>query len=154
MSIKHMLSVFLLALVTGCSTTQEITLAKSNNEKRIVSVAQVLDEDNSPQMNAHLAGALQKEGLTVKPTLPTGTKTASDVDALVSYADVWRWDVVMYMKNLTVRLYDATTGDLLALGQWADSPLHGFRDAKVVMEGVVAEMLAKVRGTKIAQMAK
>ena len=49
------------------------------------------------------------------------------------------------MQKLNVRLHDAETGDLLAMAQWSDSPLHGSRNAKVVMEEVVAEMLKKVR---------
>ena len=132
-------------LASACSTTQEVTLTKTSTPKSIASVAQVLDADNSNQMNSNLASALQKEALTIKPTLPQGTKTSAGVDALISYVDVWRWDLVMYLKNLTVKLHDAETGDLLVLGQWSDSPLHGFRDAKLVMEGLVAEVMAKAR---------
>lgn len=135
-------------LITGCSTTQEITLGKATGEKKLASVAQVLDDDNSAQMNGYLASALQKEGLNVKQSLPKGTRTTPDADALISYVDVWRWDIAMYMQDLTVRLHDAQTGDLLALGQWSDSPLHAFRDAKAVMQGLVSEMLAKVQGLK------
>lgn len=99
-------------------------------------------------MNDNLAISLQGQGLTVKPTLPQGTAKSQEADALISYVDVWRWDLVMYLKNLTVKLHDAGTGDLLAIGQWSDSTLHGFRDSKAVMDGLVTEMLAKVRGTK------
>lgn len=66
----------LVALLAGCATTQEVTLGKLNYDKRISSVAQVLDEDNSPQMNANLAAALQREGIASKSPLPMGTKTA------------------------------------------------------------------------------
>ena len=132
-------------LLVGCSTTQEVTLAKLAPSKKIVSVAQVADADNSTQMNGNLEAALQKEGLSLKAPLPLGTKKSADVDALVSYVDYWRWDLAMYMKNLTVNLYDAETGDLLVSGRWNDSTLHGFRDAKVIMQGLVSEMLAKLR---------
>lgn len=134
--------------LAGCSTTQQVTLGKANHDKPIQSVAQVLDEGNSPQMNDNLLVSLQGQGLTVKPTLPLGTTKNQDADALVSYVDVWRWDLVMYLKNLTVKLYDASSGDLLAIGQWSDSPLHGFRDSKAVMDGLVKEMLDKVKGSK------
>ncbi|WP_157085075.1 hypothetical protein [Hydrogenophaga palleronii] len=89
--------------VTGCSTTQEVTLTKPSFSKSIVSVAQVLEHDNSEEMNNHLLVALQKEGMVVKPTLPRGSSTSAQADVLVSYVDVWRWDVTMYMKNLTVK---------------------------------------------------
>jgi len=133
------------ALLAGCSTTQEIVLAKATPTKKVTTVAQVPDADNSPQMNGNLEAALQKEGLSLKAPLPAGTRKSNEVDAIVSYVDVWRWDLVMYLKGLTVRLYDAETGDLLVTGQWSDSQLHAFRDAKVAMQDVVSGMLEKLR---------
>lgn len=135
-------------VVAGCSTTQEVTLAKATYDKPIQSIAQVLDEGNSSQMNDNLMASLQKQGVTIKATLPQGTTKSPDADALISYVDVWRWDIVMYLKTLTVKINDAATGDLLAIGRWSDSPLHGFRDAKAVMDELVTEVLSKVRGSK------
>lgn len=132
--------------LTACSTTQQVTLAKTTLARPLQSVAQVADAGNSEQMDGHLQTALAAQKLSVQPKLPAGTTTAKGVDALVSYVDVWRWDLVMYLKNLTIRITDAETGDLIAMGQWSDSALHGFRDAKLVTEGLLGEMLAKVRG--------
>jgi hypothetical protein len=129
----------------GCSTTQKVSLAKLNAPKAIASVAQVPEEGNSPDMNAKLDSALRAEGLNVKQPLAQGTRTSGDVDAIVSYTDSWRWDIVMYLKSLTVRMYDAATGDLLVSGEWSDSALHGFRDSQAVVKGVVSEMLAKLK---------
>lgn len=136
---------FSLLFLTGCSTTQEVVLAKAAPRKSVKTVAQVPEEDNSPEMNSNLEFALQKEGLSLKAPLPSGTRKSGDVDAIVSYVDVWRWDLAMYLKALSVRLYDAETGDLLVTGQWNDSPLHAFRDAKLVMQTVVTDMMAKLR---------
>ena len=138
-----------LALVAsaGCSTTQQVTLAKSTVAKQISSVAQVSADGNSVQMDTNLEAAVTKNGLSLKAKLPAGTGKSKDADALISYVDVWRWDIVMYMKNLTVKLHDAESGDLLAIGEWSDSALHGFRDARLVMEGLVAEVLAKVKAS-------
>ena len=154
MILTRFLAIAAILFATGCASTQQVTVAKATYNKKIVTTAQVVDEGNSAPMNGHLSSALQKEGVAVTSTLPAGSKTASGVDALVSYVDVWRWDLVMYMKDLTVRMHDAETGDLLALGQWADSQPHGFRDPKVVMDGVVAEMLTKLRATKKADAPK
>ena len=96
-------------------------------------------------MTSHLEEALRKEGVTLKGQVASGVQKAKDVGAVVSYVDVWRWDLVMYLQKLSIRLYDAESGDLLATGNWSDSPLHGFRDAKLVVEGVVKEMLTKLR---------
>lgn len=131
-------------LVAGCSTSQQVTLARTNPGS-ITSVAQVPQDGNSPEMDGHLVAALQMNGLATKSPLPAGTRTAPDVDAIVSYGDVWRWDLAMYLRSLSVRLYDAKNGDLLAIGEWKDSTLHGFRDAKLTMEGLVTEMVTKVR---------
>ena len=98
-------------------------------------------------MDTNLEAAVTKNGLSLKAKLPAGTGKSKDADALISYVDVWRWDIVMYMKNLTVKLHDAESGDLLAIGEWSDSALHGFRDARLVMEGLVAEVLAKVKAS-------
>lgn len=140
------LSLFLAAglALSGCATRQEVMLAKTA-PGRIATVAQSPEEGNSPEMTAHLTTALQAEGLQVRAPLPPGTRQAGDVDAVVSYVDVWRWDLVMYLQSISVRLFDARTGDLLVTGQWRDSALHGFRDAKTVVQGVVTEMMAKVR---------
>lgn len=74
-----------------------------------------------------------------------GTRGNPPADANVSYVDVWRWDVTMYLKSLRIRMFDGRTGDLLASGEWSDSDLHGFRDAKGVVGDLVAEMMAKLR---------
>ena len=85
------------------------------------------------------------EGVSIKAPLPAGTRTTTDVDAIISYGDSWRWDLVMYLRLLSLQMYDAKTGDLLVAGEWKDSALHGFRDAKTVMQGLVSEMLSKLR---------
>lgn len=146
---KSLLAFVLVAAtaLSGCSTTQNISLAKVQYEKPIKSVVQALDSDNSADMNKLLESALLAENYALKPPLPIGTRKTAEADAVISYVDVWRWDLVMYLQSLTIRLYDAETGDLLVTGDWRDSPLHGFRDAKVVVQGVVKEMFAKLRAS-------
>jgi hypothetical protein len=131
--------------MTGCTTTQEVIIAKAEPTKRISKVIQVLDADNSVQMNGNLEAALQKQGFATKAPLAVGTRKSAEADALISYVDVWRWDLVMYLRSLSVRLYDAQSGDLLASGEWKDAPMHGFRDAKVVMDGLVTEVFSKLK---------
>lgn len=146
---RSALAAIALVLLAGCSTTQEITLGAAV-QKNLSTIALVPSDGNSSQMNSLLEAALLKEQLTVVGALPPGTRTAPGIDALVSYTDIWRWDLVMYLKHLTVQLYDAQTGKLLALGQWSDSPLHGFRNPKTVMEGLISDLVARVRGAKPA----
>lgn len=142
-------------LASACSTTQSVSMAKLSPTKQITTVAQVAADGNSPEMDRHLESALKKEGLVLRAKLPVGTATAKDVDALVSYADIWRWDIVMYLKNITVRVNDATSGDLIASAEWTESHFHQFRGeagVKEVVERLVSDLMTKIRSsTKPAQ---
>jgi hypothetical protein len=140
---------FLVALA-GCATTQEVTLAKSEPVASIKTVVQAPDAGNSPEMDSALTAALQLQGLTVKPAVRAGARKAPDADAVVSYVDYWRWDVAMYLQKIEIRMYDARSGDLLVSGEWKDSPMHGFHDPQVVVQGLVSEMMARLRGEAVS----
>lgn len=149
MSLLRLLAILAIAaLASACSTTQNVTLAKLTQTNVINSVAQVPAEGNSPQMDTHLEAALIKEGLAFRGKVPAGTTNSKDVDALVSYIDIWRWDIVMYLKKITIRVNDAATGDLLAMGEWTESHFHQFRGesgVRAVVQNLVSEMMAKLR---------
>jgi hypothetical protein len=51
----------------------------------------------------------------------------------------------MYLRWVTINMYDAETGNLLANARWDNSVFHGFQDYKVVVKGLVDDMVAKVR---------
>jgi hypothetical protein len=131
--------------LAGCATTREVFVFQTPPPAGVASVAQVPDEGNSPAMNAYLESALRSSGLTITAPLPAGTRTSHDVDAIVSYTDVWRWELVMRLQSLRVRLYDGRSGDLLVTGAWNDSPLHGFRDANQAVQDLVGEMVARLK---------
>ena len=145
---RAFLVVFLVVLA-GCATTQEVSVAKSDPVTSIKTVAQAPDAGNSPEMDAALTAALQLQGLTVKPAVRAGARKSPDVDAVVGYIDNWRWDLVMYLQSINIRMYDARSGDLLVSGEWRDSPMHGVRDPQVVVQGLVAEMMARLRGEAV-----
>jgi glucose-6-phosphate dehydrogenase assembly protein OpcA len=131
-------------LLGGCATRQEVLLTKASGAKSIATVVHMAEDGNSKEMDAFLRAALEKEGVQVKATAPLGAQKTKQADAVVSYIDVWRWDIAMYLRSLTVRIFDGETGDLLIVGNWADSPLHGFRDPKTVFDGVIKDMLARL----------
>lgn len=130
--------------LSACSTSQSVTLGRLDAQPRIERVTHVADEGNATDMDDHLTAALMKQGISVTGRKPQGTQKDPEADALVSYVPVWRWDVVMYLKSLTVKIREAKSGTLLAMGQWDDSALHGYRDPATVMEGLIGEMLAKM----------
>jgi len=136
--------------LTGCSSTQQVTLAKQSIPNHVMTVSQVKQEDNSKDMDANLIQAVNSSGLQMKGSLPQGTAKSKDVDALISYQDTWRWDLVMYLKSVSVNLYDAKTGDLLVIGSWENSALHSFPDSGQVVRNLLNEMVNKVRAAERA----
>ncbi|MGY1457898.1 hypothetical protein ACW5F0_04515 [Luteimonas sp. A534] len=135
--------------LSACATHQDVLLAKSA-PPAIVSVAQAPAEGNSAEMDVAVRNALLANGFTVQAPLPAGTRTSDGVDAIVSYVDVWRWDIVMYLQSVAVKLFDAKSGDLLIAGDWKNSAFHGFQDEARVIQDLIGEMTAKLRAASPA----
>ena len=136
------------AMLVSCSTSHRVSVNDAYRGRNIRAIAQTPEEDNSAEMDGHLAAALQQNGVTLRPKLQSGVRTAGGVDAVVGYVDVWRWDVTMYLSRLTVNFYDPKSGDLMATGYWSDSPLHGYRDPAKAMDEVVDQALTEIRGRR------
>lgn len=131
-------------LLSACATHQDVLLAKTVPPP-VVSIAQVPDDGNSEAMDGALRNALVQNGFTVRAPLAAGTRQSHDVDGLISYVDVWRWDIVMYLHSVAIKLFDARSGDLLVTGEWKNSAFHGFQNENAVVSDLVAAMTAKLR---------
>ena len=138
-------AVLFCALMTGCATSQNVTLAQGSPAKPITTAALVPQDGNSPVMDTNLQAALMAQGVTPKTALPALTRKSTEVDAIVTYTDVWRWDVIMYLKSITINVSDAASGNLLAMGRWDNSAFHRFQDAKQVTSDLMAEMFSKLK---------
>ncbi len=136
------------ALITGCATSQNVALAQTAPAKPITTAALVPQDGNSAVMDTNLQAALMAQGVTPKTALPASTRKSAEVDAIVTYTDVWRWDLIMYLKSITINVSDAASGNLLAMGRWDNSAFHGFQDAKQVTSELMSEMFAKLKGSK------
>lgn len=147
-TIRAVLLAVVISAMLGCATTQNVTLANLTPTKNIQSVALVAQDDNSADMDGHITKQLQVQGLNVKAPLPAGTRKSDDVDMIVAYADVWRWDVVMYLKTVNINFYDAKSGNMLVTGRWDNSAFHGFKNAGEVVKEVIAEMMAKIKSAQ------
>ncbi len=132
-------------ILSGCSTTQEILLAKSSPTKPIQTIARSPGDSDAADMNKNVEDAFTAQGIEVKSVLAAETRKSADVDAVFIYSDQWRWDIVMYLRALTINIFDAESGDLLISGRWHDSTLHGFRDPREVSHNLVADMIAKLK---------
>ena len=131
-------------LLSACATHQDVLLAKSAPPP-IMSIAQVPSEGNSAEMDGIVRKALVDHGFTVRAPLPAGTRTSGEVDAVISYVDVWRWDIVMYLQSVAIKMFDAKSGDLLVSGDWKNSAFHGFQDENTVVRELIADMTGKLK---------
>ncbi len=136
------------ALATGCATSQNVTLGQLTPARTITKAALVPQDGNSAAMDDHVRTALMMQGVEARDTVYPGTRQNDRVDAIVGYTDVWRWDLTMYLRSLTIQVFDARTGNLLAMGRWDNSAFHGFQDAGHVTRNLMNEVFAKIRTQK------
>jgi hypothetical protein len=140
--------VALVVALTGCATSQNVTVGNVAAQKKITTAALVPQEGNSADMDSQVQQQLMAYGITPKSPLPVGTRQSADVDVIVAYADVWRWDVVMYLRSLTINLFDGPSGNLLATGRWDNSAFHGFKNSKDITKELLDDMFAKLPTAK------
>ena len=112
-------------LMTGSVKLKDVTLTQLATAKPIASAA------------------LLGQGVAPQAALTAETRKSAEVNAIVSYADVWRWGLVMYLRTLTINTFDASSGNLLASGRWEHLAFHSFQDAKLVTSDLMAEMFAE-----------
>lgn len=138
-------------LLLGCATSSSVTTGATDTAKEIHTVAFVPQGGNSVDVDNDIQRALLSRGMDIRATVPSGTRTMSGVDAVVSYQDTWRWDVVMYMKSIDIDIFDANTGSLLVTGHWENSPLHGYQDPAKVINEIMDGMFRKMGWDHVAQ---
>ena len=101
-------------MTTGCAVNRATaTLDPSSDlgSLRTLHVAKL--ERDGRGIDVLIADKLRSRGLTVS----TGPgKPAGAVDAVVTYADKWMWDITMYMIELTINVRDPTNDYPLATG--------------------------------------
>lgn len=96
-------------------------------------------------MDINVTEQLIVNGFSTQPPVAAGTRKSTDVDMLVAYSDVWRWELVMYLKTLNINIFDAKTGNLIVTGRWDNSAFYGVQNATGVVKELTDEMLAKVK---------
>ena len=135
------------SVLMGCGGSQSIVRTNAPAPLLIKTAALSPMEGNSPEVDSYILDALLAHGISTNPPLASGTRRAGDVDAIVTYLDVWRWDLAMYLKSISVSMYDPKTGSLLITGKWTDSFFHGYHRGESVSKELISEMLLQL-GTK------
>jgi hypothetical protein len=140
--------IILVAVLTGCATSRNVTVGQLAPQKKITTAALVPQDGNSPEMDSCVKQQLMAYGITSKLPLPAGTRQSNDVDIIVAYSDVWYWDIIMYLRSLTINLFDGPSGYLLATGRWDNSFFHGYQSPRDVVKELLDDMLSKLSASK------
>jgi hypothetical protein len=96
-------------------------------------------------VDAYLSDALLMQGVVSGPVVATSARKSVDSDMVLTYIDVWRWDMTMYLQSISINLYDGKTGQLLVSGRWRDSFIHAFHRGESVTKELIAEMFGKLK---------
>lgn len=142
-SIATPLLVCLVLLLPACAS-RDVQVATGVAAKPIRSVVHMADDGNSNEMDEILRDALGALGVTLKGSNAMGDKRTREADAVVGYVDEWRFEPVTYLRTLTVRLYAADSGDLLATATWTAPLLPGYRDPEPIVKSVLKDLLARL----------
>lgn len=130
--------------LVGCGGAQNVVRTNTSAPEQIRTAALSPLAGNSPEVDSYVSDALLSQGVSTAPPLPAGTRKSADVDAVVTYQDVWRWDMAMYLKSISISLYDGKTGSLLVTGKWTDSLFHAWHRGESVSKELIAEMFSKL----------
>ena len=102
------------AMTTGCAinrATATVDPSANLGGLKTIHVAKVSNDDNG--INVLIADKLRSRGYVVT----TGTEKPPTADAIVTYVDRWRWDITMYLLELTVTIRDPKNDYPLASGK-------------------------------------
>ncbi len=100
-------------MTTGCAINRATaTVDPSVNLGSLKAMHVRKDPKDDNGINVLIAEKLRTRGYNVT----TGTEKPPAVDALVTYVDRWRWDITMYMLELTITIRDPRNDYPLASG--------------------------------------
>lgn len=118
-------------LATGCANRATATVSPSSDLSALKTMyVRHYASDNSG-VDMEIADRLRSRGVAVTtgPAQPVG-----NFDAIVNYRDQWRWDITMYMLELTIDIRDPKTQALLATGNSHHTSLTRLSQTEMVNE--------------------
>jgi hypothetical protein len=136
----------MLVMLSACGGTYTAKRTAAPLPKYIQAIAVSPQEGNSPEVDRYLNSALVDQGLIVKAPLAKAERTNLEVDAIISYQDVWRWDLfTTHMRSISMAIYDAKSGNMLVHGTWECSTFHDYDRGQNVTKNLLRKMLEKTR---------
>lgn len=101
------------SVTTGCANRAIGSVSPSTDLSALKTMhIRPYPSDNSG-VNLEIADKLRSKGVTVT-TGPVAS--SSNFDAVVTYVDKWKWDITMYLLELTITIRDPKTEAPLATG--------------------------------------
>ena len=118
-------------LATGCANRATATISPSSDLSALKTMyVKHYPSDNSG-VDMEIADRLRSRGVAVT----TGSAQPSgNFDAIVNYRDQWRWDITMYLLELTIDIRDPKTHALLATGNSHHTSLTRLSQTEMVNE--------------------
>ncbi len=119
------------ATTTGCAinrATATVDPSVNLGSLKAMHVAKQPKDDNG--INVLIAEKLRSRGYSVT----TGSEKPSALDAVVTYIDRWRWDITMYMLELTITIRDPGSDYPLASGKSYHTSLTRMSPSEMVDE--------------------
>jgi hypothetical protein len=101
------------SLTTGCANRATGSVNPSTDLSALKTMyVRHYPSDNSG-VDLEIADKLRSKGVTVMtgPAAPS-----NNFDAIVTYVDKWRWDITMYLLELTITIRDTKTESPIATG--------------------------------------
>ena len=138
-------------LTSGCGGSTIITRTSANVPEQIRSATFSAQSGNSSEVTGYVSEALASQGVATQSVTPSQGLKSNDVDAIVTYVDVWRWDLVTYMQSIAISLYNAKTGELLVTGRWKDSLFHTYFRGDSISRDLVNQMFEKLQLKQIGE---
>lgn len=103
------------SMAAGCAVNRATATVDPQTDLAKVKTAYVVKLPKDERgVNALIVEKLKTRG--VAATTGVDAKPAGNVDAVVTYADKWMWDITMYMLELTVTLRDPKSDFPIASG--------------------------------------
>lgn len=131
-------------MLAGCGGTYTVTRMHGKPPEQLRSVAIAPQSGNSAEVTGYVSEALAARGVEVRGEVASAGFRSEYADGVVSYSDVWRWDLAMYLQSIKINLYNASSGALLVSGRWEDSFFHAYHRGDSVSKELLTRMFAEL----------
>lgn len=138
--IKYFAVYLAFAAITGCTTLQA-TKVPGADTSQLKSIYVQTQLDDNRDVAKSISDQLNLIGY--KSTFGPSESMPANVDAILTYQDEWKWDMTMYLFELSIQLWDSKTRNKVAFGMSRKTSL-----ARKDPDAMAKEILIKVLQSK------